>query len=231
MFRLMLGDSPERALLSGKRPPPPPEIILLQEVVDRSLHAHIRPHLTAAGYTLTKLRPMREYYEIIAVREPLRVVEEQVVPLDSGMGRELTRVVAEADGQRWLILTAHLESMREGSRRRLAQAQAVLQQLRAWDGPAVFGGDTNLRVAEAESLGPLLDAWQACGAEPSQRWTYISSRTGQGTRYDRVWGNNVAFSGFRTIGDEPVTGDGQTASDHLGVEVSVAASSGSNPGS
>ena len=193
---------------------------MFQEVVDRSLDAHLRPHLTAAGYTLVhSSRHEREYYEVIAVREPLVLVEERVVPLDSSQGRELLEVEVACAGQRLCLMTAHLESMQHGKDLRMAQTRFIIDRLRAWPGPALFAGDTNLRVDEANTIGALPDAWEASGSPSAERWTRLSPSTKRKSRYDRVWGHGVRFSDFRCVGRDAVTPKGSPPSDHLGVRV------------
>ncbi|MCO4745264.1 MAG: hypothetical protein KC912_10795 [Proteobacteria bacterium] len=220
LFISMLGGLPEQVLASAEPPAPPPEILMFQEVVDRSLDAHLRPHLSAAGYTLVhSSRDQREYYELIAVRAPFSIVDSRILPLDSAQGRELLEIDAECEGKLYRLSTAHLESMQQGKRLRMGQTRFIVDRLRAWQGPALFGGDTNLRVAEAEAIGGLPDAWEATGSVASERWTRVSERTQRKARYDRIWGHGVRFSGFRCLGREPVTPTGQPPSDHLGVRV------------
>jgi len=224
MFISLLGGTLEDVVSGRVAEGDPPEVLMFQEVVERTLYAHLRPHLGAAGYTLfPEEPPEREYFEVLAVREPLEVASHQVSPLPTFMGRELVEVVAELGGERWLLLTAHLESMKVGREERMEQARRVLDLLRRHDGPAVFGGDTNLRKKEAEELGPLPDAWEASGAPAAERWTRIKD-CGQRARYDRIWGSRVRFSGFTCIGREPVTAGGDPPSDHLGVVTRVRAS-------
>ncbi len=222
MFIALLGGTPEE-VLQGGRPPPPPDVLLLQEVVERTWHAHLRPHLTAAGYTILPLAPRpREYFEVIAVRPPFVVTGHQVHKLTSDQGRELVEVTAERDGESWLLLTAHLESLRAGSALRMQQARVVLERLANHAGPALFGGDTNLRAEEAAQLPVSCDAWEACGGKASERWTWGHGKgsRSRGARFDRIWGAGVAFSGLRCVGRQPVTPDGQPPSDHVGVLVS-----------
>ena len=49
MFQILLGAPIESAVIEGFKPNVP-DIILLQEVVERSYHAHVMPHLKAAGF-------------------------------------------------------------------------------------------------------------------------------------------------------------------------------------
>ena len=227
MFVALLGGPPE-VVLAGGPITPPPDVLMFQEVVERSHVAHLRPHLTAAGYTLVPAEPHpeREYYELIAVRQPQGIVSTDRVRFGSAQGRELLRVETEVDGQRHLWLTAHIESLQSGAVQRMAQSVTVLEALAAFDGPAVFAGDTNLRETEAARIAQnhtLTDAWEACGASPAERWTYTSQRTRRGNRYDRIWGGGVRFSGFRCLGRDDVTLARQPPSDHLGVEVRLEA--------
>lgn len=227
MFISLLGGSLEQVLAepAAEAPPETPHVLMFQEVVDRSLVAHLRPHLEAAGYTLFPREPRhREYYEVVAIRPPFTSKEARIVGLDSAQGRELVVVDAELEGQTWRFITGHLESMKAGAHLRHQQSLAVLSLLREHPGPAVFGGDTNLRVAEALALGPLLDGWEASGGVPAERWTRVSPRTGVSTQYDRFWGNKVTFSKFHNIGRDPVTPTGEPPSDHFGIVVNVSPS-------
>jgi len=224
MFIALLGGLPEQVFAAG-REPSPPDVLMFQEVVDRTFRAHLIPHLRAAGYAwFPEQQPAeREYFEVLAVREPLRVTHHQVTDLESVQGRELVEVTVEHDGHTWLLMTAHLESMKSSSWLRMGQSAEVLRRLRAHDGPAIFGGDTNLREAEASTLDPQLDAWRECGSVAEERWTCASQRTGVRSRYDRIWGKGVAFSGFRCLGGDEITPDGEPASDHLAVMVNARA--------
>ncbi len=222
MFEALLGGRPEEVFDLGGRVEPPPEILMFQEVVERTYHAHLKPHLAAAGYAMVPaVPPNREYFEVLAVRSPLGILSSSVEPLDSAMGRELLGVEAAIGGRRTLWMTAHLESMKSGSDLRMDQARHVLDRLRAYDGPAVFAGDTNVRVAEATGLDVPGDAWEACGRDPRERWTRVSRRTGAKARYDRIWGRGCVFTDFRCVGRRPVTPSGHPPSDHFGVVARV----------
>ncbi|MEL6342622.1 MAG: hypothetical protein AAFV53_05790, partial [Myxococcota bacterium] len=187
--------------------------------IDRTLVAHLLPHLQAAGYDCWPDRPHphRRYYELIAIRKPLKRTSEACLELDSDMGRELLIVDAEQDGVRWRLMTAHMESLAQGRLRRQAQAAVILEQM--GEGPALFGGDTNLRDDEVEAMP---DAWAACGSPDKLYMTY-RSRSGARRRYDRFWGRGVRFSGFSLVGQTRIAPGGPMPSDHLGIGVSMKA--------
>jgi len=222
LFTALMGGPLEQILASGQPAPPPPDVLMFQEVVDRTWHAHLRPHLSAAGYEIVPASPRpREYFEVLAVRPPFKVLSHDITPLDSFQARELTSVTASGYGHTWLFMTAHLESLKSGAASRHIQATQVLKRLRGHDGPAIFAGDTNLRMREADVLAPLPDAWEATGAKKAERFTWSKPKASIQARYDRIWGHNLRFSDFRCLGRQPVTPDKQPPSDHLGVSVTA----------
>ncbi|MEQ1572438.1 MAG: endonuclease/exonuclease/phosphatase family protein [Myxococcota bacterium] len=201
----------------------PPEFLVLQELVRRSWHAHWKHHLHHAGFVVTPPDPTAstsEYFVAVAVHRSVGPVEGGRAPFaGSRMGREL--VWATAGG--WLVCTAHLESERGGSAERVAQAGAVCARLLAWPGPAVFGGDTNLRVEEeplVPDLAQVTDAWTAAGSPAAEAQTWGFGGRAR-ARFDRVWCNPRARPGrFTRVGVDPVPGVGRL-SDHAGVRVAL----------
>jgi len=168
----------------------PPDVVLLQEVVPRSLHAHVLPHFAAAGFTVAPSRPPPEasYFCAIAVRgmRPLRAWRSPFP--GSEMGRALLGLEVDWEGVVLRLCTAHLESLREGARERARQVAAVVEALGAHDGPTLFGGDTNLRDDEPVALGEVVDAFVAAGAPAGERatWWPLGGR-GPRIRFDRLW--------------------------------------------
>jgi endonuclease/exonuclease/phosphatase family metal-dependent hydrolase len=220
MFEALLGGPLEEVVMRDAPPSPPPDVLMFQEVVDRTLDAHLRPHLSAAGYTLLPTqRSDRSYYEIIATGPNVTVHNHHVHSLDSGQGREVVEASITVADTDYVVMTGHLESLPSGKRLRMEQARWVVERLRAMDGPAVFAGDTNLRQAEADTLGPLPDAWEVCGEDSTRRWTHM--RKHRTARYDRIWGHMARFSDFNLVGRRPVTPTGDPPSDHLGVTVRI----------
>lgn len=208
-----LDERSERQCLALLLRDEPPDVISLQEVVRRSWHAHWKHHLRAAGYTVVPADPTdvdSEYFALLAVRgAPTR--GESAPMRGSRMGRRLVR--AEVGG--WLVLGAHAESERQGSAERVRQLTTIAAELLAFDGPAVFAGDTNLRVEEepdVEGLSSLTDAWVAAGSPKADRATWIGGK--RGARFDRVWSNaRAAPTSFRSRHEL------SDLSDHLPLEV------------
>jgi endonuclease/exonuclease/phosphatase family metal-dependent hydrolase len=222
-----LDERTEAACFTVLLRPDPPSVLLLQEVVRRTWHAHWRPHLQAAGYSVFPEDPTRgasEYFSIVAAQSELGTGNPRVEPFaGSEMGRALVSV--EVGG--WLVCTAHLESGKAASAERVAQLAQVCARLQAFAGPAVFGGDTNLRVEEeprVEGLPALTDAWAAVGAPPAKRATWLGGRLG--ARFDRVLcTDRLRVCSFSRLAAAPLPDLG-LLSDHAAVVVELEVADG-----
>lgn len=207
-----------------------PDVVFLQEVVGRSFFAHLRPWMTGVGYRASpqQLTQRSEYGCIMFTRLPLVVLRTRREPFAAtGMGRALVHTTVRWAGQELLLLTAHLESLRQGRSERVQQLDVVRAALGAHAGPAVFAGDTNLRDSEVAGK-EIRDAWSELGAAPHSRYTFdtfaIPNKKGRTrARYDRVFLN--AHPGWRPTGlsllgmaAAPGAG-GLFPSDHAGIEV------------
>lgn len=213
MFQLLLG-APIEQVMSGGFKPDTPDIVLLQEVVPRTFHAHVVPHLKAAGFTIYPDAPSeRSYFEVIAVRSP--ILETSYIPFSyTRQGRGLSKVCIDG----LTILTAHLESEKQGASRRKDQAAWVLEQMNTSEA-CIFGGDTNLRKSEWDSLNSekINDAWESAGSPKVHHATW-EQHPYKG-RYDRVWTQGLNIKKFETLGTKHVQGIDERPSDHRGVKV------------
>ncbi|MEE9326680.1 MAG: endonuclease/exonuclease/phosphatase family protein [Cocleimonas sp.] len=213
MFEILLGAPIEAAMTEGFKPDSP-DIVVLQEVVKRTYHAHIVPHLKAAGFTIYPDKPSeRSYFELVAVRN--KIIESNYTPFEySDQGRGLTQI--KIDGL--TIMTAHMESMKPGASMRVDQAQSVLDKM-AKNNPCIFAGDTNLRKSEWLSLkhAEVKDAWISVNSPKEHRTTWQQEK--YKSRYDRVWTQNINIKSFKTIGKGQVALINERASDHYGVRV------------
>ncbi len=239
MFQILLGAPIEDAMVEGFKPNTP-DIILLQEVVERTFHAHVKTHLKAAGFTLFPHEPSeRSYFEVIAVRQPMepqpivrqpmerQPIERQPIKHEpiinfsyhtfeyTDQGRGLSTLTING----LTIMTAHMESMKSGKSMRIDQAKSILEKMNQCESPCIFGGDTNLRKAEWETLKPdtVSDAWQNSGSPKKHRMTW-EQHPYKG-RYDRVWTQGLNIKSFETFGTKHVNGIQQRPSDHRGIRV------------
>lgn len=179
-----------RAALEGRPVPPPPHVVALQEVVHVAMRGYFAKHLSAAGFAFyPEDRPgISEYWELLAVRPPWRLVHAERRPFDfSPLGRALTEITIEGpDGRTLRVLTAHLESLRSGHQPRLSQAAEIDEAMCGRD--AIFLGDTNLRDAETRELAlEARDAWAELGGPKRARDTWWPEESDRGFRFDRVW--------------------------------------------
>ncbi len=203
----------------------PPDVVLLQEVVPRTLAAHVLPHFSAAGFTVAPRQPVSEssYFCTIAVRSGLAPKAAWRRPFPgSQMGRALLCLEVDWAGETLRVCTSHLESLRQGQRERAAQIASVADALREATGPAVFGGDTNARTDHLEGLGPdIQDAWDLAGRPASAAATWWPLRgKGPRRRFDRVWlggRGRWAVEQMQTLPAARVAG--MRVSDHVGVRV------------
>jgi len=214
MFQLLLGAPLEKALQEGFKPNTP-DIVLLQEVVERSYHAHIKTHFEAAGFKLFPQEPSeRSYFEVIATRLP--VVDFSYESFEySEQGRGLSTLKLD----NLIIMTAHMESMKPGSSMRLEQAKQILTTMNKSNTPTIFAGDTNLRKAEWQSLNPgkVKDAWETTGSEKKHEVTW--QRSANKARYDRLWTKQIKVNKFEVFGGNKIPSIKEPSSDHRAIRL------------
>ena len=207
----------------------PPDVVFLQEVVRRSWHAHIKHHYRHAGFRSIPEDPTdnpSEYFCVLWVREELGRGRGGADRFENtGMGRQLVWAEVPWNDTSLLLMTSHLESTKGASVERVAQLASVVDRMVAHPGPAVFGGDTNLRKAEepqVQGLELVDDAWTAAGEPRGLRatWPSVPMSKRPGARFDRVLVKGLSVASFSLLGhDAPLFGG--APSDHLAVEVVV----------
>ena len=218
MFQILLGAPIEKALQQGFKPNTP-DIVLLQEVVPRSYHAHIVPHLKAAGFHIFPESPTeRSYFEIIAVKSPiLETAYTTFSYTDQGRGLSSVRI------DDLLILTAHMESQKPGKPMRIDQANQIFERMQMHPDASIFAGDTNLRKSEWISLqassikDDIRDAWISAGSPQKHKTTW--QRDAYKSRYDRAWTRNVKIINFETFGHNKVATINERPSDHYAIRL------------
>jgi len=188
-----------------------PDVIFLQEIVPDHI-ACLREGLHRAGFEWHDggAPRMFPYHVAIALRRSTCRMRpgsgELTAFADTAMTRHVLRVDADVGGVHVRLLTSHLESTSEttSSARRTAQFGECLIELTTSDAAfSIFGGDTNLRDAEAKQVraqllggnaGLVRDAWEELGSMPATRWTWdtgINNNCGIAAaikcRFDRVF--------------------------------------------
>jgi endonuclease/exonuclease/phosphatase family metal-dependent hydrolase len=226
LFDALLDERSEAACFAALLRQPPPDVVLLQEVVRRSWHGHLRHHFRAAGYTPVPLDPTatpHSYFALAFVGPRLEIVASEVRELPTRMGRSLVVVDALADGRPIRLATAHLESLSGGRRERRLQLEEVVRALTEVEGPAVFGGDTNLRDPELSGFDfqGIEDAWEALGRPADRAVTWVHPDGKARARYDRFYLRGLRVESMELVGDRPFGEGRERPSDHVGVEISV----------
>ena len=221
----LLDERSEAACLAMLLRPTQPDVVLLQEVVRRSWHGHVRHHFAAAGFTPIPADPTRvdtESFVVAFLGPRMREARglSELLPA-TRMGRRLVVADARCEGVPIRISTAHLDSLREGRRERLVQMAGIVRVLSEAEGPALFAGDTNLRDSEVATLdlGDLRDAWEAVGAPEAARWTWRLPHGTARARFDRVFVRGLSVGSLGFVGDRPFGEGHDLPSDHVGVEV------------
>lgn len=215
MFQILLGAPIEKAMVAGFKPNMP-DIIVLQEVVERSFHAHIKKHLKMAGFHLFPDAPTeRSYFEIIASREAFEETQYQKFSW-TNQGRGLSIGKLESG---LTIMTAHMESQKPGSLMRIDQAKEILT-IMPEHSPCIFAGDTNLREEEWSSIekGEVTDAWEVTGSPKAHKVTWQNKV--YKARYDRVWTQGLTIDSFKTFGSNRIKTIKESSSDHKALRVS-----------
>lgn len=222
----LLDERTEAACFAMLLRTPPPDVVLLQEVVRRTWHGHLRHHFRAAGFKPVPADPTatpHSYFALAFVGPRVEIVAGEVRDLPTRMGRSLVCVDGRCDGHPVRVLTAHLESLAGGRPERRLQMDEIARTLREVDGAALFGGDTNLRDPELSGLdlAGIDDAWESLGrpADLAPTWAHPEGKVP--ARYDRFLLRGLRAESMVFVGDRPFGEGRDRPSDHVGVEISV----------
>jgi endonuclease/exonuclease/phosphatase family metal-dependent hydrolase len=229
VFISIIGSTLDDIHTGKTKPQSPPDVIVYQEVVERTIYAHLLPHLTAGGYVVVPNEvPQRQTFEIVAVREPYSIRTHTMTPLvNSQFGRVLHIVEVTGPSGNVRVLTGHFDSGPDSGAIRASQMHQVAKAL----GPrGVFGGDTNMRKAEwlaAKESVEMIDAWEQLGEPASTRATWFLDN--MKARFDRVWiGSELRATSMKPLGDKPLSELSTRPSDHNGLVVEIEIPTASN---
>ena len=217
-----------------------PHIVFLQEVVDASWGPVIVTKLSRCYNCYCTPSPPQHYYNAILVLKDAKVsVGESGLTVHdfcSQMGRHLLQLPIQFSGVELVVMTSHLESLKDYGEERVRQLKVVFEkmtELQKASKISLFGGDLNIREAElkkAKLPENIVDVWEACGRQKEHQyswdvaendnlhWPYPSRPK---ARYDRVFlspgDGALKPMNFELIGKMRLTQCGRFASDHWGL--------------
>lgn len=153
------------------------------------------------------------------------------------MGRQLVQLPLSYHGVSLLLVTSHLESMKDYARERKTQLRTAFDVMveNQKDKVCIFGGDLNVREAEVRSVKVpegVVDVWEACGADPSTQYTWDVKNNDNldwsfpnrpQARYDRIYispsDGKLRPTRFELVGQDRLDSCGRFPSDHWGLWV------------
>ena len=204
-----------------------PHVVFLQEVTPEMCRL-FKARMVHLGYVSPGNVVDVAYGEMIFLQRSLPVHHYERVDFPrSTMGRGLHTLETTLGGRRFVVATAHLESLGPNRAVRFEQLDWSFQVLAMSDHPWVFGGDMNLGNREKAQLPDGVDdAWVACGSDPLHEHTWDTSvnKNLPGVsyvakcRFDRLFSHGLVPTTFATFGKDVLPTDGTMyPSDHWGV--------------
>lgn len=182
-----------------------PDILCLQEITPRTL-PFWNTMLDSVGYTNSEgaTSVWHPYFTLIFVKRPLvfgDVVRRNFETVTSNMCRDVLSVNVDIGGKKVLVITSHLESLREGSVQRKAQLLEMFQTLKRHVGPALFCGDCNINATdEKEVMKKFLETDASSASAPILDAFVVAQRgSGAGALKKTTWGRNMDRAGADPI--------------------------------
>ena len=216
-----------------------PHVVFLQEVIGPTLSILQQklPKYSIFAPTV----PPEHYFVVILVKRDRDLVPGSLACHSfpgSRMGRQLIKLPLSFSGVDYLLLTSHLESMKDYSAERKAQLRATFDAMVRARGEGkicIFGGDLNVREAEVKSVkvpDGVIDAWEACGSDKESKFTW-DLKTNDNlnwpypgrpqARYDRVYCTSptgrLRPTNFELVGQDRLHNCNRFPSDHWGMWV------------
>jgi len=157
-----------------------PDAVFLQEVVPESL--------TILESKMTNYKCVQAggegYFVVILLKKATAAYEDHCIEAygQSRMGRNLLMVKCRIRNIPVLLLTSHLESMKNHEAERKRQLKICFNNMTNPPDPkrvVIFGGDLNLRDTELASIGGtpsgVIDVWEAAGKRKEAQFTWDMS--------------------------------------------------------
>ncbi len=221
-----------------------PHAVFLQEVIPSTWSA-IVGKLSDSYDCFSAVSPLAHYYPAILLQKSTMEIQGDLEYHEfptSTMGRHLLKLTVKFSGADVVLMTSHLESMKDHAVERMRQLRevfGVIDELQK-TGKAtsvVFGGDLNVRDHEVKSVGlpkNTVDLWQACGSKKEHQFTWDVSENDNlqwpypnrpRLRFDRLYlcpgDGNLQARSFSLVGKERLASCGRFPSDHWGIWVEL----------
>ena len=217
-----------------------PDVVYLQEVIAPTLTL-LQQKLKSQYHCFAPTNPPEHYFVVIMVKQDSRLVPGSlaITPFHgSQMGRQLLQLPLSLQGLELLLMTSHLESLKDHAVERKAQlrtAFGVMVANQKEKKVCIFGGDLNVREAEVKSVKVpenVIDVWQACGSDHATQFTWDVKNNDNLTwpypnrpqaRYDRVYctvsDGKLTPTQFELVGQDRLHHCDRFPSDHWGLWV------------
>lgn len=220
-----------------------PDVVFLQEVIAPSFTL-LKQKLNSKYHFFAPDFPPEHYFVVILVKQAPYLSPGSLDCLSypgTSMGRQLLQLPLSFKGLEIVVLTSHLESMKDYSAERKAQLRTafdvMVKKMREGKNVCIFGGDLNVREAEVKSVKVpegIVDAWQTCGSDVSSQFTWDVKNNDNlhwpypnkpHARYDRVYCISSTAAGglqpthFELVGQDRLYKCGRFPSDHWGLWV------------
>ena len=221
-----------------------PDAVFLQEVISSSL-ALLQQKLKTKYSFFAPTCPPEHYFVVILVKKGSNfspgVLDSTTYP-GTNMGRQLLQLPLSFKGINLVLMTSHLESLKDYSTERKTQLRTAFEMMakKAREGKsvAIFGGDLNVREDEVRSVKVpegIVDAWQECGSDRATQFTWDVKNNDNlrwmfpnrpQARFDRVYcstNSKLRPAKFELVGQDRLHSCGRFPSDHWGLWVEFSA--------
>ncbi|XP_002732161.1 tyrosyl-DNA phosphodiesterase 2-like [Saccoglossus kowalevskii] len=210
-----------------------PDVVYLQEVIVETF-AYIET-MCSPTYIAIPANSEQYFTTILLRKSRISLLAHKIIEFPTTkMYRNLLTVKARFRDIDLLLMTSHMESMKNHSHERKTQLTTVLKHMSEADAATavIFGGDTNLRDYEITQIGGLPDSigdvWQMCGSPEDAQFSWDITKNDNldmpfkpKCRFDRLFlrqgcSSKLLPQMFMFVGTERLP-CGRFASDHWGI--------------
>ncbi|KAM8767813.1 tyrosyl-DNA phosphodiesterase 2 [Acanthopagrus latus] len=217
-----------------------PDVVFLQELIPPYVQ-YLKKR--AVSYLIIEGGEEGYFTGIMLKKSRVKFRESEIIPYPTTqMMRNLLIAQVDFKGQKFCLMTSHLESCKGHAEERMKQLRVVMQRMREApdDVTVLFGGDTNLRDTEVAKVGlpsTVCDVWERLGRQEHCRYTWDTKANTNKTvpyisrcRFDRVYFRPATKNGVQHLAPDHMAlvgldklDCGRYTSDHWGIYCSFSA--------